>query len=418
MPKVPMDDKPSTQFHSSIVKKFNLENNSVTLDLTEDNLISKAREETGLVRFGNERFLPAMRVLLDALENEAKLNPFGRYTARARTLRTLKNRLWANACFEAYPEIQQQKIKSPIIIIGPHRSGTTRLQRMMASDSQLQHLKAWEGINPAPRLNQPDSGLIARHAEAKQMLDTGQQINPEARIAHPMDADWPEEDSQLLNHSFCGMSTLGLYNVTDYYQRFIDMDKSSAYNDLADMMKLVSWSRGDPEDRRWIIKNPQHMLNLDVLIKTFPDAKLIFTHRDPIKTAGSLMSLMWHYAVQNTDIPCRAHIRDMWLNLSEEMSRRCIRIRESIPATQQLDIYYEDINHDWRKSMQHIYQFIDMPFTSKTESAMNAWLVNSERKGYHSGHRYNLEDFGTSNDEIDNRMKFYRDRYAIPYENR
>lgn len=418
---IDMDTKPSTRYHSPIVKHFNRITRCLNLaglrkiDLSEQALIGAARKETGLERFGDESFLLAMRELLDAVETEAKLNPFGRFIAKTRTLGSLKNRLWADACFKAHPEIRQRKIVEPIVIVGPHRSGTTRLQRMLASDSRLQYLKTWEGINPAPRLDWPELGKAARYEEAKQTIDARQHVYPGA-TAHPMDADWPEEEMLLLNHSFCSFSALGLYNIPSYYQWFIDADKTAAYRYMADLMKLISWSRSDPENKRWILKNPQHMLDLDVLLKTFPDAKLVFTHRDPLKTAGSVMSLMWCFAVQHTDIPCRAQIRDVWLDFSEQMVRRCMRVRETLPASQQLDVYYEEMNRDWRAVMRRIHDFAGMEFTAEAEGAMGAWLAQSEREGHHAGHRYSLEDFGATRDEVDARMKFYRERYAIPYE--
>lgn len=416
-----MDAKPSTCYHSPSVKHFNKITRYFNLaglrkiDLSEQALIATARHETGLERFGDESFLPAMRVLLGAIETEAQLNPFGRLVARTRTLGSLKNRLWAEACFEAHPEIRQRKILEPIIIVGPHRSGTTRMQRMLAADPRLQYLNTWEGLNPAPRLNWPDLGKAARHEEARQTI-AGRQVAYPGAMAHPMDADWPEEEMLLLNHAFCSFSALGLYNIPSYYRWFLDTDKSAAYRYMADLMKLISWSRGDPENKPWILKNPQHMLNLDILLKTFPDAKLVFTHRDPLKTVGSVMSLMWRFAVQHTDIPCRAQIRDVWMDFCEQMARRCILARETIPASQQFDVYYEAMNRDWREVMRGLYDFADIEFTAETEKALGTWLAKSEQEGLHAGHRYALEDFGTSRDEVDVRMRFYRERHAIPYE--
>lgn len=415
-----MDTLPSSHYHTSLVKKFNEEHpaDSMPIDLSEQTLIAEARRATSLQNLGTEDFLLPLRVLLNAVENEANANPFGRFVTKTRVLRSLTNQLWANACFETHPEIRQRKIAAPMIIVGLHRSGTTRLQRMMATDQRLQYLTTWEGINPAPRLGLPDAGRADRHEEVKKSLAARQFMYPGAFTAHPMDADWPEEEMLLLNHSFSGFSPLGLYHVPSYYRWFLEDDKLAAYRDMADFMKLISWSRGEPEEKRWLLKNPQHMLDLPTLLKTFPDAKLVFVHRDPIKTVGSIMSLTWYYAAQHTDLPCRGPIRDVWMDFYEQMARRCIAAREHIPAAQQLDVHYADMNRDWRKEMRRIYEFADMEFDSATESAMADWLAESEREGLHSGHRYALEDFGTTAEEVDARMKFYREHYGIPYENR
>lgn len=415
-----MDTLPSTHYHSPPAKQFNSEHpaGSEEIDLSENMLIGTARQETGLEHFGDESFLPAMRTLLDAVATEANLNPFGRFNAKMRTLRSLDNRLWAHACFEAHPEIHQRKIAAPMIIVGLHRSGTTRLQRMMSTDPRLQYLKTWEGFNPAPRLNLPEMGKAARREEVRQFLRHGQEIYPGAFTAHPMDADWPEEEMLLLNHSFAGFAPLGLYHVPGYYRWFLEDDKEPAYRYMAELMRLISWSRGEPEDKRWLLKNPQHMLNLPTLLKTFPDARLVFMHRDPVKTVGSILSLSWSYAVQHTDQPCRAWIRDTWMDFYEQMARRCIQAREHIPAAQQLDVQYEDMNRDWRTQLRRVYEFAGLEFSAEAENGMAAWLAESKREGLHGGHRYALEDFGTTAEEVDARMKFYRERYAIPYENR
>ena len=413
-----MDTLPSTHYHTPVVKQFNSEHpaGSEEIDLSAEALFAEARKETGLERFGDESFLPAMRTLLDAVEKEANLNPFGRFVARTRTLRSLNNRLWANACFEAHPDILQRKIAAPVIIVGLHRSGTTRLQRMMATDPRLQYLTTWEGINPAPRLGLPASGREARYEEVKKSLAARQFMYPGAFTAHPMDADWPEEEMLLLNHSFSGFSPLGLFHVPSYYRWFLEDDKRAAYRYMAELMKLISWSHGEPGNKRWLLKNPQHMLDLPTLMQTFPDAKLVFMHRDPIKTVGSIMSLTWYYAVQHTDLPCRAQIRDVWMDFYEQMARRCIASREHIPAAQQLDVQYTDMNRDWRAEMRRVYDFAGMTFTADAENAMADWLAGSEREGLHGGHHYALEDFGTTAEEVDARMKFYREHYTIPYE--
>jgi hypothetical protein len=158
-------------------------------------------------------------------------------------------------------------------------------------------------------------------------------------------------------------------------------------------------------------------MDLDYLMATFPDAKLVFIHRDPVKTAGSLMSMRWLFAVQLTDQPLRAALRDMSLDLCETMARRCMEMRDRlVPKAQFIDVGYDEMGRDWRAVMRRIYAFADLDFTAEAEAGMAAWLADSEAENRHGGHHYRLEDFGTSAGEIDERMKFYRDWMAIPSE--
>lgn len=412
-----MDTLPSSHYHSPLVRQFNAEHraSASSIDLSSQALIAEARHQTGLERFGDTDFLPPLQTLLNAIEDEAELTPFGRSVARNRTLQSLNNRLWADACFEAHPAIRQYKINAPLIVIGLHRSGTTRLQRMLATDPRLQHLTTWKGINPAPRPQLPDAGRQLRREEVVRLTAARQIIYP-GSSAHPMAADWPEEEMLLLNHAFSGFSPLGLYLVPSYYRRFLVDDKQAAYRYMADLLRLISWSRNAPPTKPWLLKNPQHMLNLPTLLQTFPDAKLVFVHRDPVKTMGSVMSLMWMFAVQHTERPCRVPIRDTWMDFYEHMARRCIDARQHIPASQLLDVHYADMNLDWRTTMRRIYDFAGLEFDASTAREMAAWLAKSEREGLHSGHRYAPEDFGTSAGEINERMQFYRSHYAITAE--
>lgn len=414
-----MDTQPSTAWHSLPVRIFNRVARGLRVrpaDVSEEALVAAARRETGLERFGDESFRPALRQLVTSLGTEANLNPFGRHFAPKPLVRSLKNRLWANACFEAHPEILKRPIAAPVVIVGPARSGTTRLQRMLAADERFLHLKCWEGFNPAPRAVAREAGREARRGEIVKAMRMRRRLYPGADTAHPMDADAAEEEILLLNQSFGGLSPLAFYPLPGYHRWFVGQDRRGAYRHMANLMRLVSWSRDDAPDKPWVMKTPQHMLDLDALLDAFPDARLVFIHRDPLKTVGSTLSLGWHHAVQNTDLPCRAAVRDVWLDLCERMARRCIAVREGLPAARQLDVYYDDMNRDWRDVMRRIYRHCGLELVPAAEQAMAEWLARSERENRHGGHRYAFEDYGTSRAEVEERMRFYREKYSIPCE--
>lgn len=417
------DTTPSTRYHPLPVRLFNGAARALNaaglarVRLDEDLLLAEARRQTGLQHFGDEAFREPLRVLIDALEREARLTPFGRLHARTGIVESLKNRLWAEACFRAEPAIRQQKIEAPLIIVGPVRSGTTRLQRLLAADPRLQYLTAWEGFNPAPRPGQPDEAR-ARRREVERFLRTGRRLNPAAFAAHPMDTDEAEEEILLLNHSFCGLSASLLYDVPSRTRWLLQHDKTVAYRDMADMLRLIAWSRGAAGRRRWVLKTPQHMLDLPILLKTFPDARLVFTHRDPVQTAASTMSLAWNFGVHNVAHPLRSTVRDTCLALCEEMARRCIADRAAIPADQQIDVYYEETNRNWQGQLRRVLDFAGLPWTPEAEHSMTQWLARSQHENRHGQHRYACEDYLVSREEIDRRLAFYRERFSVPHERR
>jgi hypothetical protein len=413
-----MDKVSNRHYQSEIVKQINLSfDGKPTADLSQRSLFDEAKKITGLSDFGRAGFIQSIDAFLGSLEDEADLNPFGREYARAGSLQSLANRLWTSECFRRHPEIAQRKIKAPIVIVGHHRSGTTRLHRMLATDPSLRHLKTWESLNPAPRLDKPDMGKEERRREIDEGLQALDALYPGFGNAHPMGADFAEEEMLLQRHSFGSAALFFAYNNPRYYDWFKSFDKAENYADMADHLRLLSWSTDDAEDKRWVLKNPTHMMDLDYLMATFPDAKLVFIHRDPVKTAGSLMSMRWLFAVQLTDQPLRAALRDMSLDLCETMARRCMEMRDRlVPKAQFIDVGYDEMGRDWRAVMRRIYAFADLDFTAEAEAGMAAWLADSEAENRHGGHHYRLEDFGTSAGEIDERMKFYRDWMAIPSE--
>lgn len=416
-----MDNLPSTHYHTDAVKGIcqqAREHGWQPATFSFDACLQAAREQTGLSTFSDESFIPALEQLIASLNKSANLNPFGEAIVMASIIEPLKTRLRADDCFRKHPEILEYPLADPVCIIGPHRSGTTRMHRMMAEDTRLQYLATWEGMNPAPRLELPDFGKQVRYDEIAQALGGMQPCYGEAFTGHPMHPDWPEEEMLLLNTGFLSFSFLGNSYVPDFYQYFLQADKTPAYEYMVKLLKLISWQRKDPPTKRWLLKNPQHMLDLPTLVKVLPGIKMIFPHRDPLKTVGSVISLMWLFGRQNTDMPLRGPVREVWWDYCQQAARRAIAARENLPQEQQLDVLYQDINTDWRGVMRRVYAFAKLPFTAEVEQALENWLHASEKEAHHVGHRYALEDFGLSDEEVDAGMQFMRTRHNIPYESK
>ena len=121
-----------------------------TISLDAESILAEAREKTGLGDFGDDSFREPMARLLRSLEEEAGLSEVGRGMQRARMVGLLVNRLRAEDHFARFPEILDEEIREPLVIVGLARTGTTMLQRMIASDPRVISLLWWESRNPAP----------------------------------------------------------------------------------------------------------------------------------------------------------------------------------------------------------------------------------------------------------------------------
>ncbi|MEH6584654.1 MAG: sulfotransferase [Halioglobus sp.] len=386
------------------------------IQLDERSLIAEAARQTGLSDYGNEDFLVPMRILLDALETEADLNPVGRYMNRASIVRILKHRLYVQDLLQRHPEILERQLPDPVVVVGLARSGTTRLHRLLAADERFLHLKAWETVNPVPYpesyTTTPDPRITGIEKGLKAVLYMGPQI----ASVHPLGAHEVEEEVGLLQHSFSSQLFEIQAKIPSFSQWLITHDQTAAYEYMVTLLKVISWYRDDPVDKPWVLKTPQHMQDLDALIKVFPNAKLICSHRDPIKAVGSACSMTWNAIVRDSASVTADWVGSEWMDKTEQMLLKTQGVRENlVPAENQYDVLYADIGADWEQAITGIYDFLGMGFTPQAHSGMEDWLAaNQQHK--HGAHKYSLAEFGLNPETVDQRLMFYREKYAIPYE--
>ena len=392
------------------------------IDLNPNALIATAKKETGLDDFGDEYFLEPMQLMIRALEEEADLNPVGRFMNRANILRLLKDRLYAEDLLTRHPEILEREIPDPVVVVGLGRSGTTRLHRLLAADPKFLHLKSWESVYPVPY---PEC-FTARSAQKtdpritslEQGLKAVLYMSPQVAAVHPLGTFEVEEEIGLLQHGFSTQLFEIQAKIPSFAEWLMTHSQHHAYEYMVRLMKIISWFREDPVDKPWVLKSPQHMQDLDALLHVFPGAKLVCPHRDPVKVVGSTCSMVWNAIVRDSDSLSAQWVGQEWLTKTERMLHKSLRVRDELVAPQnQYDIMYADITADWEQAMQGIYDFLHIPFTSEARSQMQAWL-DSNQQHKHGTHKYSLEGFGLNAAEVDRRMTFYRERFDIPYETR
>ena len=158
------------------------------------------------------------------------------------------------------------------------------------------------------------------------------------------------------------------------------------------------------------------MQDLDALIRVFPNARLICSHRDPIKCVGSACSMTWNAILRDSDVVTADWVGQEWFSKTERMLKKTIRVREKmVPMDNQYDVQYADIGDDWQQVIQGIYNFLGMTMTEQAKASMQGWM-DSNVQHKHGTHKYSLANFGLDRDEVDRRLMFYREHYSIPYE--
>ena len=388
--------------------------------LTKVELLDQAREATGLEDFGDPWFERPMEVLLEAVRGEARLNDAGTLAAEKQFHHVLRDRLYTQMWFDRHPEILARPIPHPVVIVGPMRSGTTRLHRLLAADRRFAHLRSFETISPVPRpgFEQVLAGTAEdfRPKLAGRILKVARLANPRTLSIHPTGPYEPEEELGLLVASMWGMKHEAQWTVPSYGRWCEGEDATPAYRHMANLLRLAGWSQQESSLRPWILKTPQHMLDLPALLRVFPDARLIFTHRDPQQVVGSAASLAWNQTIIYSD-HARAHDTGReWLRKTEVMTARMMEARKSIAPDRMIDVQYDDMDRDWRSTMARIYRFLDLEMDSALPGMEN--YIERSRALKRKPHRYSLGEFGLDRDEVYDRLSEYIDRFDVPIEDR
>lgn len=382
-------------------------------------LLAAARKDTRLSEFGDERYLEPLKLLIKSYNEEADLNPIGRFLARTNISRLLKGRLYAEDLIARHPEILERDLGNPVVIVGLARSGTTRLHRLLAADERFLHLKSWESVYPIPypecftarEAGKTDPRITALEQGLKAVLYMGPQI----AAVHPLGTFEVEEEIGLLQHAFATQLFEIQSQLPGFAHHLMTTDQTPAYEYLARLMKIVSWFRNDPPGKTWLLKSPQHMQDLDALMNVFPGARIVCPHRDPVKVVGSSCSMAWNSVVRDNDNATPAWVGNEWFTKTQSMLNKTLAVRATMPANQQYDLLYADITADWEQAMQGVYSFLDMPFADQARSGMQAWL-DENKQHKHGAHKYSLDEFGLETHQVRSALRFYSERFSIPQE--
>lgn len=365
-------------------------------DLQPETLLMQARTRARLEDFGGEDFRPAMDTFLASARAEARLTALGATMTHGSALNALVARLRAQQLLGARPDWAARRLAPPVVIAGPMRSGTTLLQRLMALHPGLLHLKLFEALLPAPP---PPGHTDTRPQRAAAMLGMMRWWSPEAFAIHPMRARWADEELALFELSFWGAYLEAQRPVPSFARWCEAADARPAYRHLATMLRLIGGRRGAPEDRPWLLKTPQHMANLDTLAETFPGARIIITHRDPAAVVGSAASLAWHSMVLQTDDLEPHWVGREWLYKTRDRMAKAAAYRARPDAAPILDIDYEETTRDPIGVLKRALDFAGLDLPASVKAAADAWLA-AEAQRPRAAHRYRLEDFGLSAEEV------------------
>jgi Sulfotransferase family len=372
-----------------------------------DELLERARSRSGLSDFGDDAFMDPLERLVDSLNSEARLSEFGQQSIPKILTSHLSMRLQVEHWYACHPEIDDQQIVAPVFGIGLPRTGSTALGHMLAQDRNTRSLRGWEAWHPCPppETATEDSDPRIAAAEARTVLD---KAVPQLKNMVPRDPRGPEECVALLSLTFLPHTHFEIWAHVPSYSEWVmsqDFDWRPAYRYHQRVIKLLQW-RCPP--RRWFLKTPMHTFALDALEEVYPDAKFVWTHRDPAKALPSMCSLMYNFRLAYSDNPDptilgKAQERDWRIALE-----RALAFRDRIGEKRFFDLSHRRQAADPVEQLRPLYDKLGWDFQDALEAKIRQWQ-DTNPKGEH---RFSPDFFGQDPDELTGRYRFYSHRFA------
>ena len=378
------------------------------MKINANEILDQAKSETGLSDLGEPLFLEGLNRLIDSINNEANLNEIGIQAQPIRIQGLLSNRLRFEEDLKKFPEILEQEIIAPIVIVGLPRTGSTMTHRLLASDPNHTAMLWWEGRYPALLPGEKRGDIETRMGLGKAEVDAVVAASPEALDIHPWDYKGADEEILLLEHNFLSTVPESFMALPSYSEWIEEQDHTLAYEDLKKFIQYLQWQNPGRENKRWVLKSPHHLGFIDKMISVFPDAKIIQTHRDPIKTVPSFCSMCANLFEPLTTNFDKFFIGKHWSNKLTRALNHCMDISEQYPDNF-LDLEFLNMIKDPIDEMKKIYEFIGEPFGEKTEVAMEAW--REENKHEMGAHKYSLEEYDLTESQINDNFSKYQQKY-------
>jgi hypothetical protein len=372
-------------------------------------LIAAAETRVG-TSFTTREFVEPLVRLVDSVETEGNLTEPGHEGFRQDLVRLLENRLVIDRTIVEHPEILNEDVSDPIVITGLPRTGTTKLQKVLASSSGYQKLPLWQALLPAPVApagTDPDPRIAVIEEQSRLMFE----MFPDLMAAHPMRATEPEEEVLLLQLSFREPTNGWFFRAPSYVRWVEEQDRTPTYETLRRTLQYLQWQNGGRAGRPWVLKSPAHLGALASVLQVFPRATVVHCHRDIREALPSLARLL--ELMQTARGAASVDNEELGAFLVEYCSglwRRNIAQRAALPPDQILDLRYEDIRADIGSAVDRVHAARGIDLDPVTRARMVAWEADNPQHRF-GNHVYSLDRFGLTEADLKAAFADYIERF-------
>jgi hypothetical protein len=391
---------------------------SQPVELRAAAVLDAARARTGLEDFGAPDYRERLELLCQEWDADRPLTAMHRAVLYGYLVRYASNRLLIEDTVKRHPEILSEKIDRPVIVTGLPRSGTTHLVNLLAADSRFHSLPLWQSYEPVPL---PGEGPLAdgsdpRYARCAAAWEGMKQVTPLLASMHPMEPEHIHEELELMGPDFASYNFEWLSKSPRWRDHYLGSDQTPHYEYLKRVLQLLQWQRREP-GKRWVLKCPQHLEQLPVLLKVFPDATVVFTHRDPVAVIQSTITMQAYTQRMQRPSVEMAWLRDYWVARIEHLLRACVRDRALARPGRSVDCPFHVFMRDPWKILDEVYTKAQLPLTAQARGQLEHYLAAHPR-GKAGQVLYDIKrDFDLDPHQLRGRFAFYLDRFEISAEN-
>lgn len=390
-----------------------------TLDivLSSQSILAEAQRETGLEDFGSTGFIQRLDLLCDEWGRDSGLTNLGRLSLRNKLLQHARSRLLIRDVLSRHPEIHDVEINAPVIVAGLPRSGTTHLLNLMAADSRLRALPLWESYEPVPRPGESPTvdGVDPRYQRCADQWQMMQAMTPLLAAMHPMNPDHIHEELELMGPDFASYNYEWLSVSPRWRDHYYASDQTPHYQYLKTVLKVLTWQDGDHTGgaTRWVLKCPQHLEQLGVLQRVFPDATVAITHRDPVSVIQSAITMLGYGQRINRKQVELGGLVSYWSDRVQHLLQACVNDRPLWSSRQSIDVMFHEFMADDLAMVEQIYARAGLAMTAVARRELQCFL-DAHPRGKDGRVVYDLQgDFGVDPTQLRTRFSFYFDRFPV-----
>lgn len=379
--------------------------------LDRDALLAAATERAGLSDFGDCWFIEPMSRYLDAVNTESRLTTDGAAGLREVVVKGLVSRLRMVEDIRRHPQILDEQVDVAGIILGLPRTGSTIFHRLLAHAPGMTAIRWYEAQNFAPFPDEQPGQPDGRRAYARAMIDGWLAAAPELASIHPLDPDAPDEEILILGQMFVSTMVEAMAFIPSFAHWLNDYDQSKGHEDLKTILKYLQWQDPWRRGKRWVLKSPSNLPYTELAAKAFPDALLIMTHRDPLQTVPSYVSMQAALYKLSGTIPDH-EVGAFWFKRLTDWMDRFEAARARIGEQRFIDIDYREVAREPLQQARRVLERMAIPLNEEVDAALGEFMAGNQRE-QRPAHDYSLDRFGLDEAEILAAFADYRARYIV-----